>query len=133
MKKVLVFGVFDTMHPGHLHFLEAAHVLGDELVVVVARDSTVERLKNKRPRENEMARMKALFGVKIVSQARLGDEELGTYHVLKEEKPDLIALGYDQEGLAFDLEKKMSEGLLPKIPVVVLGSHKPEIYKSSLM
>ncbi len=133
MKKVLVFGVFDKLHPGHLHFLEQARALGEGLVVVVARDSIVMRLKKKIPLHSEMARIKALNMVQNVSRALLGDAELGTYHVLREEKPDLIALGYDQKNLRLDLEEKMERGFLPKIPLVYLDPHQPEIYKSSLM
>lgn len=133
MKKVLVFGVFDRLHPGHLHFLEQARALGDELVVLVARDSIVELLKNKTPRENEMARVRGIKGVKNVSQVKLGDSELGTYTVLKEERPDLIALGYDQDGLRADLLKRMEEGSLPQIPLVTLVAHMPEQFKSSLL
>ncbi|RLF13769.1 MAG: DUF357 domain-containing protein, partial [Thermoprotei archaeon] len=47
-RKVLVAGVFDLIHPGHLFFLQCAKELG-EVYVVVARDSTVERIKGRRP------------------------------------------------------------------------------------
>lgn len=133
MKKILVFGVFDRLHPGHLHFLEEARALGESLVVIVARDSTVLRLKNKTPRDSEVARIKALLGVQNVSRSLLGDAELGTYDVLKQENPDVIALGYDQLGLKKDLEEKMGAGFLRKIPTVVLEAHEPEKYKSSLL
>ena len=47
-RRVLASGVFDLIHDGHLRFLEEAKKMGGkgaELVVVVARDSTVRRLK----------------------------------------------------------------------------------------
>lgn len=133
MKKVLVFGVFDKLHPGHLHFLETARALGESLVVLVARESTVLRLKNKIPRDSEGERVKALSVLPNVSRAVLGDEELGTYAVLKDEKPEIIALGYDQMGLKKDLEERMERGEIPSTELVVLGSHEPEKYKSSLI
>ena len=131
--KVSVFGVFDKLHPGHAHFLDAARALGDELVVIVARDATVEQLKKKIPNDSERDRIAALERVKAVSRARLGDEMLGTYAVLKEENPDVIALGYDQIGLRDDLEKRIASGFLPEIPIVLLNAHRPEIYKTSFM
>ena len=39
-------GVFDLLHPGHIYFLTEARRLGDELVVVVARDSTARKFKH---------------------------------------------------------------------------------------
>lgn len=133
MKKVLVFGVFDKLHPGHHYFLESARALGDELMAVVARDTTVFELKKKTPRDSETARINALIALSNVSQASLGDLDLGTYQVLQDYSPHIIALGYDQSGLKFDLERRMSEGLLPRYELVVIDSHKPEMYKSSLM
>ncbi|EQD52190.1 glycerol-3-phosphate cytidyltransferase, partial [mine drainage metagenome] len=44
--RVMATGVFDLLHPGHLYFLTEARKLGDELVVVVARDQTARRLKH---------------------------------------------------------------------------------------
>ncbi|HTD81915.1 MAG TPA: adenylyltransferase/cytidyltransferase family protein, partial [Thermoplasmata archaeon] len=46
MVRVMATGVFDLLHPGHVAFLREAKALGDELVVVVARDSTAKRFKH---------------------------------------------------------------------------------------
>ncbi|MEE9489142.1 MAG: adenylyltransferase/cytidyltransferase family protein, partial [Thermoplasmata archaeon] len=46
MVRVMASGVFDLLHTGHLHYLEEAKKLGDELIVVVARDSTVRKEKH---------------------------------------------------------------------------------------
>jgi len=45
--KVLAFGTFDILHPGHEFYLKEAKKHGDILDVVVARDSTVEKIKGK--------------------------------------------------------------------------------------
>ena len=133
MKKILVFGVFDKFHPGHLDFLRQARSLGGELVAVVARDFVVARLKGKEPRDVETARVQSVLASGLVSRARFGDEMPGTYEVVSQENPDVIALGYDQDALAEDLENKIRAGILSTILLVRLASHKPEFFKSSLI
>jgi len=44
-KVVMTFGTFDMFHPGHRYYLSEARKYGDILIVVVALDATVERLK----------------------------------------------------------------------------------------
>jgi FAD synthetase len=41
LTRVLATGTFDLLHPGHVYFLTQARALGDELFVIVARDSNV--------------------------------------------------------------------------------------------
>lgn len=124
MKTVIVFGVFDLLHKGHEWFLEEASKLGDRLVVIVARDTNVERNKGLYPDWNEEKRREAVEELEFVHEARLGYEEWEKrLQVLDDVKPDIIVFGYDQE---------------PRVPdgnweVVQLGSYKPEIYKSSLI
>ena len=87
-------GVFDLLHPGHIHYLAEAKKLGDELVVVVARDSTAERFKH-RPITSEAHRLEMVGALKPVDRALLGHEG-NIYDILSEIRPDVIALGYDQ-------------------------------------
>ncbi|MFZ3100384.1 MAG: adenylyltransferase/cytidyltransferase family protein, partial [Minisyncoccales bacterium] len=90
MKKVLVFGTFDGLHPGHINFFQQAKKLGDELIVVVARDATVEKVKGRRPRKNENARLSDARNAGIAGEVLLGN--LGdTYAIIKQIKPDIIA------------------------------------------
>ena len=49
IKKVMIFGTFDKFHPGHINFLKQSEQYGDYLIVVVARDITVKKLKGKMP------------------------------------------------------------------------------------
>ena len=48
IKVVLVGGVFDLLHVGHIHTLKSARLLGDVLIIVVATDSTISTLKKNR-------------------------------------------------------------------------------------
>ena len=88
-------GVFDIIHLGHIHYLQGAKDLGDELVVVVARDSTVRALKHE-PITNENMRRELVQNLKPVDKAVLGYEG-DRFRTVEELKPDIIALGYDQE------------------------------------
>ncbi|NQV89764.1 MAG: adenylyltransferase/cytidyltransferase family protein [Parcubacteria group bacterium] len=108
-KRVLVFGTFDGLHPGHVFFLRKAKTKGDELVVAVARDKHVQILKDKRPNNIEEKRRLAVEGQACVSQALLSDLELGEFEILKKVAPDLIVLGYDQVELEEALLSWMTE------------------------
>jgi FAD synthetase len=94
MVKVMATGTFDLLHMGHIYYLKEAKKLGDKLVVVVARDSTVRKLKHE-PITPEEMRLDIIKELKIVDDATLGHED-DMYATVKEIKPDIIALGYDQ-------------------------------------
>ncbi|MDC7235706.1 MAG: adenylyltransferase/cytidyltransferase family protein [Spirochaetales bacterium] len=108
MKTSLVFGTFDAIHPGHEYFLEQAHHYGQRLVVVVARDRFVNSYKNKKPLHDEISRLHFIQKHKLVTEACLADEELGTFSVLDKIRPDYICLGHDQDALAESLKSWMS-------------------------
>ena len=92
--RVMATGVFDLLHPGHLYFLREAKKLGDELWVVVARDTTARRFKHE-PIMPEAARVQMVEGLKPVDRALLGHEG-DIYAILDEIRPDVIAIGFDQ-------------------------------------
>jgi len=97
MVRVMATGVFDLLHLGHLHYLEEAKRLGDELVVVVATDATVRQRKHE-PITPERMRLELVSSLKPVDRAVLGHEG-DIFQTVAEVRPDIIALGYDQ---AFD-------------------------------
>ncbi|MFP4170610.1 MAG: adenylyltransferase/cytidyltransferase family protein [Methanomassiliicoccales archaeon] len=103
MTRVMASGVFDILHPGHLHYLNEARKLGDELYVVVATDNTVRRRKHE-PITPEEMRLELVGSLKPVDRALLGKEG-DIFQVVEEIRPDVIALGYDQH---FD-EEELSE------------------------
>ncbi|TLZ68665.1 MAG: FAD synthase [Methanobacteriota archaeon] len=94
MVRVMATGVFDLLHPGHVYFLREARKLGDELWVVVARDSTARKFKHE-PIMPESARFQMVEALKPVDRAVLGHEG-NIYDILEEIRPDIIAIGYDQ-------------------------------------
>jgi FAD synthetase len=129
MTKVMAFGTFDILHNGHMFFLRSARKLGDELTVVIARDSTVQRTKGKLPYNSEDNRKKAVGHIAFVTKVVLGSED-DHFRVIWEEKPDIICLGYDQDSK--DIEKEIEKKGLD-ITVTRLKSHKPEHFKSSFL
>ena len=99
---VLASGVFDLLHLGHVKFLEEAKKAGGEnakLIVVIARDSTVERNKGRKPVMPENQRRMLVESLKVVDEAILGLENFDIGDVIDTIKPDVIALGYDQIGM----------------------------------
>ena len=92
--RVMATGVFDLLHPGHLYFLTEAKRLGDELVVVVARDQTARRLKHE-PYVPELMRREMVEALKPVDRAVLGSTT-DIYETVVRERPSIIALGYNQ-------------------------------------
>ncbi len=130
MKKVLVFGTFDILHPGHEYFLKQAKKHGDELIVVVAGDLTVKQVKKLMPDNNELKRLKTIQILDYVDKAVLGSMDIDKYKIIEEIKPDVICLGYDQTAFVDGLEAKLHErGLRPEI--IRIGAYKPEKHKSS--
>ncbi|TSC63184.1 MAG: FAD synthetase [Parcubacteria group bacterium Athens0416_74] len=130
----MVFGTFDMLHEGHLDLFRQARSLASEptLIVSIARDGAVARIKGNHPRRSENERLALVSASELVDEAVLGDTEGYIAHIL-EAKPDIIALGYDQEGeyvqtLEDDLRRA---GLNTK--VTRLTAYKPEMYKTSFL
>ena len=94
MIKVMATGTFDLLHIGHIYFLKEAKKLGDKLIVIVARDSTVRKLKHEPVTPEEM-RLQLIKELIIVDEAYLGKKD-DMYDIVIDIKPDIIALGYDQ-------------------------------------
>ena len=105
---VLASGVFDLLHLGHVKFLEEAKKAGGknaELLVIVARDNTVQEMKGRKPVMHENQRVALVESLRVVDEAVLGLEEFDIGDVIERVKPDVIALGYDQA----DMEERVRE------------------------
>ncbi len=125
MKRVMVFGTFDIFHPGHLSFLRQAKKFGEQLIVVVARDKNVLKIKGRQPVNSESSRLNQLKVVNIIDKVFLGNLE-NPYKIIDEIKPEVICLGYDQEVYTEELAKRFS-----KIKIYRLKAFKEDKYKSS--
>lgn len=107
MTRVMATGVFDILHTGHLHYLREARRLGDELYVVVATDATVRRRKHE-PITPERMRVELVDALKPVDHAILGREG-DMFDVVMQVKPDIIALGHDQQFSELELEHRLKQ------------------------
>ncbi len=131
IKVILVGGVFDLLHVGHIHTLKSAKLLGDVLIVVVATDSTVSNIKkNRKIYHDEKSRLELVSSIKFVDKALIGREK-SIYDTVEFVRPDIIALGYDQVHDEITMKKNCSDRGL-NLNVVRLSSPLPEL-KSSLI
>ncbi|MCL4325191.1 MAG: FAD synthase [Candidatus Thermoplasmatota archaeon] len=119
MVRVMATGVFDLLHPGHLHYLTEAKKLGNELVVVVARDVTVRKLKRE-PIVGEEARRIMVEALKPVDSAILGSEK-DMFDTVVKVRPDVIALGFNQHWDEKDIEEGCAKHGVPARVVRVSG------------
>ncbi|HEY6586265.1 MAG TPA: adenylyltransferase/cytidyltransferase family protein [Candidatus Methanoperedens sp.] len=104
MVRVLATGTFDILHPGHLLYLSKARALGDELFVIVARDSMIKH--KPKPIVPEKQRLTMVQALRMVDAAMLGSET-DMFLPLREIKPDIIALGKNQFFNEKELEAKL--------------------------
>jgi FAD synthetase len=130
---VLASGVFDLIHLGHVRFLEDAKRAGGPnawLVVVVARDSTVEKMKGKKPIVSEDQRRALVESLRVVDEAVLGYESLEIGEIIAQLKPDVIALGYDQVDMDQQVHTYVAAHHLP-VRIVRIGKFKENSLDSS--
>lgn len=135
----MVFGTFDMVHEGHVDFFRQARALRlgsgqaqekPYLIVSIARDAVVKRVKGALPRRSEKERHALLSRNTLVDEVIFGQEDGYIEHVA-EARPDIIALGYDQEGEFVDrLERDLTDAGV-KVKVVRLQAFQPEKYKTS--
>jgi len=133
-KIVLASGVFDLLHLGHVKYLEEAKKAGGrnaELIVIVARDSTVEKRKGKKPIMSENQRRALVESLKVVDEAILGYEKFDIGRVIEKIKPDIIVVGYDQDGMAQTVNNYIEKQGL-KIKIVRISKFGEDELDSSL-
>lgn len=119
LTRVMASGVFDLIHTGHISYLEQAKALGDELVVVVACDSTVRRRKHE-PITPEDMRARIVGSLKPVDRAIVGRDG-DMYETVREIDPDIIVLGFDQSFDLGEMQSRLAERGMGHIKVVRAG------------
>jgi len=130
LRVVLAGGVFDIIHPGHIHTLKAAKALGDVLVVAIATDKTAQKMKKRIPLHNQELRCELVDCLSMVDIAIIGHEN-DIFETVKLVKPEIIALGYDQ----IHQEKFISDGckrINLDVNIVRLQSPVPELSSSDI-
>ncbi|BAJ00077.1 adenylyltransferase/cytidyltransferase family protein [Shewanella violacea] len=94
-KKVLVVGVFDLFHRGHVEFLQKAAEFGDELIILINGDEMTEKYK-RRPIYNEDDRAAILNSLACVSQVEVTNS-FDIKPIIEKYGIDIIAHGDDWE------------------------------------
>jgi FAD synthetase len=130
---VLASGVFDLLHLGHVRFLEEAKSKGGkgaELLVIIARDSTVEKTKGRKPIMPENQRRALVESLKVVDEAVLGFEDFDIANVIERIKPEVIAIGYDQTSMEKNVREYVKKHDLDT-RVVRIGKFEEDALTSS--
>ncbi len=130
-KTVMAFGTFDYFHAGHEDYLKQAKNLGATLIVVVARDETVKKVKGNAPAMNEKKRLRDVANCAHVDKAVLGYPG-DKYAVIRKYHPQILALGYDQFAFTYGLNTFLIKENLD-IEIHRLEAFEPQTFKSSLI
>lgn len=132
-KIVLASGTFDLLHLGHVRYLEEAKKTGGpnaKLVVIVARDTTVEKRRGTKPIMSENQRRALVGSLKVVDEAILGYEDFDIAKVIEKIHPDIIALGYDRGDIEQTVRRYVAEKNL-NIEIVKIGKFSEDELDSS--
>jgi D-beta-D-heptose 7-phosphate kinase/D-beta-D-heptose 1-phosphate adenosyltransferase len=96
MKKIVVNGTFDVLHPGHLALLNYAKSLGDFLIVAIDTDDRVRQLKGPtRPINNQDERKLFLENLKAVDEVQIFDSPEELIEIVKD---CIMVKGSDYKG-----------------------------------
>jgi FAD synthetase len=130
-KIVLASGIFDILHPGHIFYLTQARKLGDKLIVLVTCDKVAKKQK-RQPFFDQEDRRKLIESLKIVDEVIIGNENLDYCQTVREIKPDIIALGHDQEikpSILADIKQKTNF----RGEIVKIGKHPDSFHSTTLI
>jgi FAD synthetase len=137
--RIMIFGTFDGIHKGHINFFKQAKKIAKSpsksfLIASIARDKNVFKIKGEFPTLSERKRMSLVKKYKIIDKVVLSGLRNYLPHVIKE-RPDVIALGYDQKAYVKNLRKDLrNKGKsVTSIKVVRLKPYKENIYKNKLL
>jgi len=126
---IMIFGTFDILHLGHIDFFKQAKQHGNFLSVVLATDERVAEIKGTPPMHTQAERKQMLEAMRDIDAVILGDST-DVYRAIKERRPEVIALGYDQRHFVDKLEQVLKDECLEKTRIVRLLPYKPEHHKS---
>lgn len=115
--KVLVGGVFDILHFGHIHFLKEAKALGNYLIVIIESDQRVKKLKGStRPFHNQDQRKEILESLKFVDEVIILKDEMSNqdyFDLITKIHPNIIAVTKGDP--MFENKKRQAESIKAKI------------------
>ena len=130
IKVVFTGGVYDIIHPGHIHTLKNSKQEGDLLIVSIARDNRVIKIKGRKPINNEKMRTILVSAIRYVDLTVLGSKG-DIFGIVKKIKPNVITIGYDQTHQINELKKRVKMNNL-NIKIKKLDSPIPHVKSSNL-
>jgi len=130
IKVVLTGGVYDIIHPGHIHTLKNSKQEGDLLIVSIARDNRVIKIKGRKPINNERRRTILVSSIRYVDFTLLGSKG-DIFGIVKKIKPNIITIGYDQTHQISELRRRVKINNL-NIKIKKLDSPIPHVKSSNL-
>ncbi len=97
-KVVFTNGCFDILHAGHVHYLEEARMLGNQLVIGLNTDQSVQRLDKSpaRPIQSQESRAMVLASLESVSLVILFDEDTPK-ELIEAINPNILVKGADYQ------------------------------------
>jgi D-beta-D-heptose 7-phosphate kinase/D-beta-D-heptose 1-phosphate adenosyltransferase len=99
MKNILVNGVFDILHKGHLELLEFAAKQGDILTVLIDCDYRVTNSKGKsRPLNDHNFRKKLLESLKYVNKVIIFETDYQLEQYIIQQMPCIMVKGEEYKG-----------------------------------
>jgi FAD synthetase len=121
------------LHPGHFNFFKQARDLHKFpfLIVSVARDKNVKKIKGQFPRLSERARVLLVKKSKLADEVVLSGVKNHIPHIVKA-RPDIIALGYDQREYVKNLKKDLRNKGIP-VKIIRLKPYREKVYKNHLL
>jgi rfaE bifunctional protein nucleotidyltransferase chain/domain len=95
-KMVFTNGCFDILHAGHVHYLEAASMLGDGLLVALNTDDSVQRLEKSpaRPLQSETSRSHVMAALGFVTGVVLFNQDTPK-EIIEFITPQILVKGAD--------------------------------------
>ena len=130
IKVVFTGGVYDIIHPGHIHTLKNSKQEGDLLIVSIARDNRVIKIKGRKPINNEKMRTILVSAIRYEDFTVLGSKG-DIFGIVKKIKPNVITIGYDQTHQINELNKRVKINNL-NIKIKKLDSPIPHVKSSDL-
>ena len=95
MKKGVIAGAFDIMHPGYIKMFKEAKEECDCLIILLHTDPSIERPYKMRPLLSPRDRKEMLESIKYVDDVIRYTYEEQLYHLLREGEFDIRFLGSD--------------------------------------